>query len=169
MEFYEVIQRRRSIRSYKADPVPDASIARIAESIYLAPSAHNKQPYKFMFVRNASMRGKICGALSTQPWLKTAPMIVVALGNEKEAWHRIEGDSILGADIGIAMEHLQLAAAAEGLASCWVCAFPVTAMNYAVGAEGDWRVFAVAPLGYANMNPVKRPSKHRSELFEVID
>lgn len=168
MEFYKVIQNRRSIRGYRPDPVPDESLARIAEAVYLAPSAHNNQPYKFMFIRNMKMRDKICGVYQ-QPWLRSAPVIVVALGDEEQAWRRLEGDSILGVDIGIAMEHLQLAAFAEGLASCWICSFPRTAMKYAAGVTGSWTPVAIAPLGYADCIPGKRSPKQRSELFEVID
>lgn len=168
MEFYQVIQNRRSIRGYRPDPVPDDALARIAEAVYLAPSAHNRQPYKFMFIRNEKMRDKICGVYQ-QSWLRTAPVIVVALGDETQAWRRLEGDTILGTDVGIAMEHLQLATFAEGMASCWICSFPRTAMKYATGADGDWVPFAIAPLGYAADAPGQRSLKPRSELFEVID
>ena len=41
MDFYDVIKKRRSIRSYKSDPVPEESIQRIAEAVYFAPSACN--------------------------------------------------------------------------------------------------------------------------------
>ena len=46
MDFYDVIKKRRSIRSYKSDPVPEKALKRIAEAVHLAPSACNMQPWK---------------------------------------------------------------------------------------------------------------------------
>ena len=171
MEFYDTIRTRRSCRGYFPDkPVPGEALARISEAINMAPSACNKQPVKFLFVRNAELRAKICG-IYRPDWLKDAPVIVVALGCDEKAWHRPEGDSIVPVDAAIAMEHFVLAAAAEGLGSCWICAFRRDEMDRVLGLEGtSWRSVAISPLGYAKPGSVAPFSrKNVQETVQVID
>ncbi len=167
MKFYEVIKSRRSIRSYKSDPIPENALQRIGEAVQLAPSACNLQPWKFRIVLNPELRAKICAVYSSE-WLAEAPAIVVALGNRDECWKRLEGQPIIDMDIGIAMEHLVLAAAAEGLGTCWICAYDVARMNRALNIMAPWSVYAISPLGCANTEPTKLMRKPLDEVFMVM-
>lgn len=167
MEFYETVKKRRSIRGYKSDPVPEAALRRIGEAVRLAPSACNLQPWKFRVVTNPELRAAIC-AVYTREWLAEAPAIVVALGNSEACWKRLEGKPIIDMDIGIVMEHLVLAAAAEGLGTCWVCAYDVNRMNHALNIIPPWSVYAISPLGYASVEPAKLDRKSHDEIFMVV-
>ena len=168
MEFYDVLKARRSIRGYLQKDVPDDSLAKIMEAVRLAPTACNKQPFKILLVKNSGTREKICGVY-TQKWLAQAPVIAVALANESQAWHRLEGDSAANIDVSIAMEHFVLAAAEEGLGTCWICAFNRLALDLALEIAPPWKSFAISPLGYANAEPRNNLSKSVDELFEVIN
>jgi nitroreductase len=167
MEFYDVVKARRSIRGYKNDPVPEDALKRIAEAVSLAPSACNIQPFSFRIVLNSAMRRKICGVY-TAPWLAEAPAIAVVLGNADVCWKRLEGEPIIPVDIGIVMEHLVLAAAAEGLGTCWICAYDVAKMNKVLNILPPWSAYAVTPLGYANVQPDKIQRKSVDEVFKII-
>ena len=114
MEFYEVLKTRRSIRSYKPDAVPENALRNIAEAVNLAPTACNKQPFKLLLVRDPEMRKTICAHTHFE-FLKEAPVIAVMMTNESASWTRYEGNPAADIDASIAMEHLVLAAAAEGL------------------------------------------------------
>lgn len=168
MEFYDVIKKRRSVRSFKKDPIKKESLDNIAKALQDAPSACNIQPWKFMIVFNEEIKNKISGCY-TRPWLKEAPAIIVALANMDKCWKRLDGHPIADIDIGIAMEHVVLAAAAEGLGTCWICAYEVEKLNSALGIKAPWTALAISPLGYAasEAGPVNR--KPVSEIFEVID
>ena len=73
-------------------------------------------------------------------------------------------------DTAIAMEHLQLAAVAEGLSSCWICAFNQATLDLLLDVKKPWTTFALAPVGYAKETPAApRSNKNDNELFEVID
>jgi len=167
MDFYDVIKKRRSIRSYKSDPVPEESIQRIAEAVYFAPSACNMKPWKIKIVTDPGLLAKIA-ANYTQPWLAKAPAIAVIMGNNKQCWQRFEGDPIVQIDIGIAMEHLVLAATAEGLATCWICAYEIEKMNAVMNVTNPWNVMAISPLGYSDATPKDVPHKDINKIFEVI-
>ncbi|MDD3119008.1 MAG: nitroreductase family protein [Victivallales bacterium] len=167
MEFYDVITTRRSIRGYQADPIPEASLQRIANAINLAPSACNRQPWRFEIVMNPEYRARI-GAVYRQPWLLDAPAIVLAIGNRDTCWKRLEGTPVIDIDIAIAMEHMVLAATAEGLATCWICAYDQARMNAAAGVTAPWEVLAISPLGYGNVAPAAIARKSPDETVTII-
>ncbi len=169
MEFYDVISTRRSIRNYADRPVPDDALNRIAEAAVLAPTACNRQPFKILAVRNAELRAAICAACP-QRFLPEAPVILVALGDMKNAWRRAGDDhSIVELDLGIVFEHVVLAAAAEGLATCWVCAYERKRMDAALHLEESWSALAISPLGYASGPAAPIGRKPLEDLFEIID
>lgn len=168
MEFYDVIKTRRSVRAYKNEPIPQESLDRIAEAVRWAPSACNIQPWSFRIVFDKGLRESICSVYSRAAWLREAPAIVLCLGDRNAAWKRVEGTSIIEMDIGIAMEHFVLAATAEGLATCWICAFDVKKMSAVTGILPPWEVLAISPLGKAAEIPSPPKRKPLSELFKII-
>ncbi|MDD5698850.1 MAG: nitroreductase family protein [Victivallaceae bacterium] len=167
MDFYEVIRKRRSIRSYKSDPIPEAALQRIAEAVHLAPSACNFQPWKIKIVTDPGLRAQI-SANYTRDWLIQAPAIAVIIGNSKQCWKRFDGTPSVNIDIGIAMEHLILAATAEGLATCWIGAYDMAKMNAVLGVVPPWNVLALSPLGYADQEPTNVPRKPINKIFEIV-
>ncbi len=169
MDFYDVIEKRRSIRCYKPDAVPEDSLARIEKAVQLAPTACNRQPFRLLILKNAELRANLCGACIFD-WLKQAPMIAVLVGDSQSAWTRFEGTSILDVDAGIVMEHFILAATAENLGTCWVCAFDRAKINEVLGIEAPWSAIALSPLGFGASDAVKpRSVKAMNEIIKVIE
>lgn len=76
MELKEVIQKRRSIRRYKEDPVPHAVIEELLAAAQKAPSATNRQPWRFIVVRDADLKNHL-GEAITQSFVINAPVILV--------------------------------------------------------------------------------------------
>ncbi len=168
MDFYEVLKARRSIRAYDAArPIPDAALEKIMGAVQCAPSACNRQPWRFEIIFNAARRAAVAECYPKK-WLAEAPAIVVALGNESTCWKRLEGSPAVEIDIGIAMEHFVLAAAAEGLGTCWICAFEKARLNAALGVQPPWGVQAISPLGYSAEAPRSVQYKDLAEIFQVI-
>jgi len=167
MKFYDVIKSRRSIRGYLSKPIPGDALQRIGEAVSLSPSACNLQPWKFLIVVNPEFRQKICKVYN-QPWLAQAPAIAVVFGNREICWKRLNGQPIVDIDVGIAMEHLVLAAAAECLGSCWICAYDIAAMDEALQVTPPWTTLAISPLGYPAVKTEAPKRKPLSEVFEVM-
>ncbi len=167
MEFYDAVKARRSVRAYKGDKIPSDAIGRIAFAVSEAPTACNLQPFKFLFISDPALKAKIA-AIYTRDWLKQAPAIAVALGNSKAAWKRLEGDSIVDVDVAIAMEHFVLAAAAEGLGTCWICAYDRAALDSALSIEAPWRSVAISPVGFPADAPKPRARKPLGDIFQEI-
>ena len=113
MDLYETIKTRRSIRAYKKDPVEDDKLDRIIDAARLAPTAANKQPFSLIVIKNEQVKHKLKDAYS-QEWFYTAPVIICACALPDTAWKRNDGRRYVDVDVAIAMDHLILAASAEG-------------------------------------------------------
>jgi nitroreductase len=79
----EAISRRRSIRKFKPDPVPDECIAELLESARLAPSGCNAQPWRFKVVRQPDERMLLAMAACNQTFIAQAPVVIVCCADVK--------------------------------------------------------------------------------------
>lgn len=128
MELETAIRERRSCRAYRPDPVPDNLIRECVEAARLAPSACNKQPWRFYAVSAPDLRKQLCEEALLpgikMPWLEQAPVIMVLCMKKKLATHflapLLSGIHYEYIDLGIAGEHFVLAAEERGLGTCWV-------------------------------------------------
>ncbi len=165
MDFYDVIQRRRSVRAYRKDPVEDEKLERVLNAARVAPSAANRQPVHLYVVRSEALRAKMLEVYGQQ-WFVDAPVIICACALTSRAWVRGDGKSYADVDVAIAMDHLILAAEAEGLGTCWIGAFKADKARAALNLPKDQEPVAMTPLGYAAGPP--RPTV-RKPLDEMIE
>jgi coenzyme F420-0:L-glutamate ligase / coenzyme F420-1:gamma-L-glutamate ligase len=63
-ELHNFLQTRRSIRRFKTDPVPEPVIQNILATATFAPSAHNRQPWRFAVITTQSIKEKLAGAMA---------------------------------------------------------------------------------------------------------
>lgn len=110
MDFAKVVEKRRSIRQYRPDPIPKGLIEKILESARLAPSAGNRQPCHFIVVEDDETKK----ALGLREWATRAPIIIVGCTDPalSPVWHLV--------DFAIAFEHIILTATDLGLGTCWM-------------------------------------------------
>jgi nitroreductase len=164
MEFQELIRHRRSIRGYKTDPVPEESLARILEAARIAPTAANRQPFQIILVTEAATRLQFKEAYD-RDWFYSAPMILVGCVEPEKAWQRGDGFNAAEVDLSIVLDHIILAAANEGLGSCWICNFDEPRVKQILGIPSAVRVIALTPLGYPAAAP--RPFE-RKPLDQLV-
>lgn len=165
---HDLAESRKSVRGYdSARPVAPATLERVLDAGRLAPSAKNLQPWKFLVVSSPEMLAKIRPCYE-RDWFAEAPHILVVVGNRTDAWVRpSDGWNSLETDLGIAMDHLILAAHDEGLATCWISAFDPAMLREALKLKPTEEVFAITPLGYASAEAPTRP-KTRKSLDDVV-
>ena len=160
MDIYEAIRKRKSIRKYKSEPVSDEKLTKVLEAARLAPSGKNGQPWRFIIVRDEKIRKELIPACRGQAFVAEAPIIVAACGREQDSYQKQGGYmTSMAIDIGITLEHLMLAAAAEGLGTCWIGAFEEKEVKKVLGIPDDLRVVALTPLGYPDQEPSPKPRK----------
>ena len=129
-----IIRSRYSCRSYLDKPVEEEKLEYIKECIRLAPSAVNRQPWKFRIVRSQEGREKLQSCYS-RPWFNEAPLYILASVLHEQEWVRADGKPHGDIDVAIAVEHLCLAATEQGLGSCWVCNFDAQHMSWTNNAH----------------------------------
>ena len=162
MEFMDVVRKRRSIRRYKPDPVPEEEIKYILEAARLAPSWANTQCWHFIVVTDPEVKGKI-GEAGFR-WSARGPAMIVACADAAKVGSR-EDQYYYLVDIGIALEHLVLAAVDRGLGTCWVVGFSEAKVKEILGVPENIRVVALTPLGYPTEEPPARSRKSLEEIF----
>lgn len=166
MDIYEAIRTRQSIRRYRPDPVPNDVMSRVLDAMRLAPSAGNLQPWRFIVVKDAATREQLAQATNRQQWIAHAPIVIAACGWKDRAYSAMGGYwNALPVDVSIAFDHLTLAAAAEGLGTCWIGSFIEDGVRRALAIPEEVTVIALTPLGYHDVPP---EAKKRKELSEIV-
>jgi len=173
MDIFETIRIRRSVRDYKSDPIPEEKLRKVLDVMRQAPSAVNRQPWKFIIVKDAKIRQEMVETCGAQPFLSQAPVVVVACGIEKIAWHGVGGNrsaSAVDIDVSIALTYLTLAATSEGLGTCWISAFNEACFKRLLKVPEEAKIVSVTPLGYPASPDLLHPIKEnaRKSFNEVF-
>ena len=113
----------------------------------LAPSASNRQAWKFVVVKDASTRKALTQAANNQAFVGQAPIIIAAVALMPERIMTC-GIPSYAVDLAIAMEHIVLAAVDEGLGTCWIGAFSQENVRRILGIPNKYKVVTVMPIGY---------------------
>lgn len=164
MNFLELVKQRYSCRAYKPLGVEKEKLDYILECVRLAPSAVNKQPWRFRIVSKEEDKARLQQCYN-RDWFKTAPMYVVASVLHDEEWVRSDGKHHGDIDIAIAVEHLCLAATEQGLATCWVCNFDAVLCKELFNLSDNEEPAVLIPLGYAE-DEVK--PKNRKPIETIV-
>ena len=156
MDFYEVIEKRKSMRRFKPDLVPMDTIKKILDAARLAPTWANMQGVKFIIVNDKETVEKV-GIAVGQKWAKYCPMFIVAISKASSSGMN-SGLEYFMLDVGIVFEHLILAATAEGLGTCWIGHFSEEEIKKILSIPEKYRVVALTPLGYPD-KPAKETTR----------
>ncbi len=165
-QFYDIVASRYSCRSYTPAPVSREMVLAVLDTARLAPSACNKQPWKFLVADTQELREKVI-ATYNRDWVQDVQTFIIACGDHSEAWHRADGKDHTDVDVAIAVEHICLAAASLGLGTCWICNFDAPALSAALELPEGIEPIAIIPLGYPTPG-VKAPEKKRKPIDEII-
>ena len=166
MDVLKAVMTRRSVRSYKKDPIPEPVWAELMAAMQAAPSASNRQPWKFIVVDDPEIKDRLAGACFNQKYIAQAPRVVVIAGNRNDAW-RGKGGFVAHweiVDCAIAMDHLQLVAWERGLGTCWIGAYDAPAVEALLGIADPWHLIALSPVGWPNETPAGRGRKDIAEI-----
>ncbi len=150
-DFFDVIYGRRSIRRYQPDPIPQPIIEQLLQAAVWAPSAHNRQPWRFAVITTPQVKHELAAAMGRQLRADLAANGLPPDAIEKDAvrsYQRITHAPLLillclsmvdmdaypdparqrnewimaGQSVALAGQNLLLAAHALGLGACWLCA-----------------------------------------------
>ena len=163
MEMFEAIQQRRSIRRYDSRDVEEEKLFRILEAARLAPSANNRQEWRFVVVRDQKKRMRLIKAAANQTFVGEAPVVIACCSVEDDKVMRC-GHPAYAIDLAIAIDHMTLAAADLGLGTCWIGSFYEEAVREILDIPDKVRVVELLTLGYAAEKPASRTRKNLNEI-----
>ncbi len=165
---FATLKNRGSVRKFQNKNVPQEILEKILLAATFAPSAGNFQPWEFIVVRDDKMKKNLADACFDQPWLKDAPVIVVACINMRLAGSVFgeRGEKLYGIqDVAAACENMLIAATSLGLGSCWVGAFSEPQVSVLLECAQYIRPCAIIALGYPSEEP---PALQRQSLADVV-
>lgn len=173
MELVRAIEERRSIRKYEEKDISNEILKELIRCATLAPSGHNRQPWKFQIVRG-EIKNKIADTLyqktigiegSTAPHtsgiIKETPVLLVVYLTEYNAENYLY--DILS--IGGAIENLLLRATDMGIGSLWIGNTSLIEDELKEILKTNLRVISTIALGYKAQEPHARPRKSLEEVM----
>ncbi len=165
MNFQDLIKKRYSVRAYRSDPVEDEKLKRVLEAARLAPTANNRQAFRITVIPTKEHKEELQRVYG-RTWFTQAPLVLAVSACPADGWVReSDGWNAAEVDATIAMTHLILAAAEEGLGTCWVAAFDPKAAREVLKLSAGEIPCAFTPLGY----PADAPAlKKRRPLEDLI-
>ncbi|MCS7059593.1 MAG: nitroreductase family protein [Anaerolineae bacterium] len=162
MDFFDVVQSRRSIRSFLDKPVEADKLHQLLEAVNRAPSAGNLQAYEIFVACDAQRRAALAHASLGQSYVASAPVALVFCAHPQRSATRYgERGARLYAvqDATIACTYAMLAATALGMASVWIGAFSDQQVWQAIGSPEGLEPVAILSVGYAAEQ--REPSRRR--------
>jgi len=166
VDFFELIERRHSVRAFHATPVQAEALERILRACDIAPSAGNLQAYEIYVVEESGRRAALAKAAFDQDFIKQAPVALVFCTHPARAKRYGERGASLYAvqDVTIAAAYAQLAAVSLGLASCWVGAFDEAKAAAALELPAGQRPIVILPIGFPAETPATNPRRGVADL-----
>lgn len=167
--FIDLANRRYSCRKYSSDRVPSREdILNVVEAARVAPSACNKQPWRFIVVSSEGPEREAVIGSYPREWISSAPVYIICLGDIMEGWSRaVDRHSHIDVDLAIAVEHMCLEATSRGMGSCWVCNFDPYVIRREFGIPGNYAIVAILALGYPEEGAAV-PQKVRKPMDDIL-
>ena len=188
LEFKEVVVKRRSVRIFRKDAIPEECLRKVLEAGRWAPSAANCQPWRFLVVTDPEIKAKIasnCTSFSKENWKRFSPARAKYLAARGGSWNKsylrdvpilvavsyklpenMSRELVLGS-VWMAVENMLLAATDEGLGSC-VYSFlngnEENRMKRILNASQRDRIACMVQLGYTKTEPIPPCRKQFSEI-----
>ena len=194
---YRIIQERRSIRRFDGSAIPSETLQRVLEAATMAPSAHNRQPWRFVILTALENKRSLANALGEElrqdrladgddpgqiekdvtqsiERITNAPVVVIAcLSMEAMDVYpderRKTAEYIMAVQgVSMAAQNLLLAAHAEGLGACWLCAplFTKDEVREELSLPDGWDPQGLIILGYPAEAGKERPRRPLEEVSQ---
>ncbi len=172
MNFFDLIQARRSIRTFQSKFLEQEALQKILEAANIAPSAGNLQAYVILVIRKPETKLALSRAALNQDSLVQAPVVLAFFARQQmsAAKYKRRGEELYSVqDATIACAYVQLAAVELGLGTVWVGAFDDDTVKHILKAQADWRPVALLPIGYPAESPKPTQRRLLNELVRDTD
>ncbi len=159
MDVLDAIRSFRPCVGFQSRPVPAEKLKAVLAAARLAPSQQNLQPWRFVVVQDDERKRLLAQASPRGKLIAEAPAAIVAFAVEEDIPVTVGGYiSAYPLDVAVAVDHLQLAATAEGLGTNWLVEFNEQKVRAVLAVPEGIHPLAVIPIGFpAEPNGSARP------------
>ncbi len=158
MDVFECVRGRMTIREFEPDPVPEPTVRKLLQAGRWAPSSRNRQPWRFVVVRDKDTLRRLAGIAPSGRFIADAPMAIAIVMEDADS---------PDLDAGRALQQMELVAWSEGLGTCFV-GLPTEEQKRRVkdllGIPEPMDLITVLPFGYRARTP---RGKRRRPLSEI--
>jgi len=158
------IKNRFSVRHFKNVPLDPEKLSRILEAGRLAPSAKNRQPWRFLVVDDPAIKSKISSAAYGQQHVLDAGAVIVACSTNIE-YIMPNGQPSYPIDITFAVSFMMLQAEREGYGSCIVTMFNESSVHDILTLPYSMRVVMMLAVGEKDEEPTHTDRKSTSQVI----
>jgi len=161
MDVLEAIITRRSIRQFLRQPVKPELLEQVLEAARWAPSAGNRQRWRFVVVQDRSLV-QLVKRLS--PGISSVPPCIIAVCSDPPGGKGRFDEYLSIVDCAMATQNMLLAAHALGLGACVVRSFSSAGIRELLGLPDGVEPELLVTLGYPRETPEAPPRRPLSEV-----
>lgn len=158
------IKNRRTIRCFKDEMISDKELNMILEAGQWAPSASNRQAWKFIVIKNKDVIEKLSEVAIYGKFVREAPVAIAIVGetHENPNWY-IQ-------DTTLASMNMMLMAWSLNIGTCWLGSMDREKAKEILRIQKDNFLLTILPFGYLRREvPETPPRKELDEITEIID
>lgn len=163
MELIPEIAAWQSTRRFSEESIDAEALARILEAGQKAPSAKNRQPWRFVVVKDDNTRGRIQAASFGQEHVGQAPVVIAACTTNID-YKMPNGQWSYPIDLTMAVSFMMLQTAAEGLGACVVTTYNETEIKEILTVPYSMRVVMLLLVGHSAERPFPTQRKPVSRI-----
>lgn len=145
----DAIRERKSTRAFSEKRFPEEWLQKILEAGRLAPSAINRQPWRFYIIEGPVAKKKLMDSLA---WFNSfagkAPVLIVVLAKLDDIWSRHSKKDFF--DLGLCVENILLTATDLGLSCCVLAGIDFEKLKKKLALPAKLQPVVVIPLGFEN-------------------
>jgi nitroreductase len=159
MDAYRAIVAKRDQRAFLPTPIPDEALARILQAGRMTGSSKNREPNRFVVVRDRERLAALGAFGPFGRWLADAAVVIVLVQTEEHAF-----------DAGRCAQNMMLAAWNDGIGSCPAHP-PEAGLARLLGIPGDLHINRVIGFGYVDpgrAGPPRSVGRRRLPLAELV-
>jgi len=162
MSTYSLIRRRRSIRSFSNKNVLRRNIEKILDAGRWSPSGLNNQPWRFVIVKDKSLKARVSSLTKYSSIIKKANVVILVFLDKRNSYNRLKDAEAIGACI----QNMLLRATELGICSCWVGEIlnQKAKVNKLLNIKPRYELMAAVALGYSD----KKSQSRRVGLDKLI-
>jgi len=164
MQILDEIKNWVTIKKYLSKSIEPDIVERILEAGVRAPSAKNRQPWRFIACTEQEVKSKITDASYGQDHVGSAPVIIAACTTNVE-YKMPNGQNSYPIDISMAVAFMMIQARAEKLGACVVTTYNEAEIKDILSVPYSMRVVMLLLLGYPDENPILTKRKLKSRVI----